>query len=71
MTLSTSSPWLLALSKRGCTPISSMFTLPSELLSSAHGFKFLRRCKGCYREKSSNYPREQISTQSNRRCKIK
>ena len=69
--LSTSSLCLLALSKRGCTPTSSTFTLLSESFSSVHGFRSLRRCKGCCRERNSNYPREQISTQSNRWCKIK
>jgi len=69
-TISTSLLFSLVLSKRGCTPISSTSTLPSEFLASVRRFKFLHRHKGCCEEKSSNYPREQISTQSNRWYKI-
>ena len=60
-TLSTSSLLLLASSKQGCTPISSTSTLPSELFQSVCELKPLRRCAGCCKGRSLNYPREPIS----------
>ena len=66
MTPSTLSLLLPALSNRGCMPISSTSTLPSEFFPSIREFRFLRRCAGCCKARSSNYPREQISTKSNR-----
>ena len=70
-TLLTSSLSSLALSNRGCTPISSTSTSPSELFSSGPGFTFLHRYTGCCKERSSNYPRESISAYSNRWYKMK